>query len=125
LLHRYIFVLSLTYQNQPNNLPKQPNKMTTKKITLATVKSFIKKNNGQLFINVKSEFDGMVDGCVSKFDGFVKAEQETKMIDATLGIKDAWFVRDSNDYFKPYETENLKGIEVMNSCSHFILAIVK
>lgn len=99
--------------------------MKTKKITLATVKSFIKKNNGQLFINVKSQFDGMVDGCVSLFDGFIKAESETKMIDATFGIKGAWFVRDSNDYFKPYESENLVGIEVSNSCGRFILAIVK
>lgn len=96
-----------------------------KKITLASVKSFIRKHNQEMFINLKSEFDGMVDGCVSQNNGFVKAEIDTFHPQCTLGIKNAWFVRDSNDYFKSYEDSKYVGIEVINSCSHFILAIQK
>lgn len=35
---------------------------TQKKITRATIKSFVKKNKDQLYISNKSDFDGMVDG---------------------------------------------------------------
>lgn len=47
--------------------------MTTtqaKKITLTTVKKFVKDNADKLFINVKSSFDGMTDGCESRHNGF-------------------------------------------------------
>ena len=38
------------------------------RITLATVKSFMKKNEGKLFVKAKSSFDGMVD-CVMPIEG--------------------------------------------------------
>lgn len=100
---------------------------TTKKITMATVKSFVRKNSGNLFINVKSSFDGMTDCCESLYDGFVKAQQDTDHPSHTLGIKGAWFVGDSRDYFQPYDNiaGDMTGIEVSNSCGHFILAIIK
>lgn len=106
---------------------------TYKKITLATVKSFIKKNEGNLYINVKSSFDGMIDGCASQHDGFVKAEKDNTQSlnsdyhDRTQGIKGAWFVGSSRDYFKPFDNigGDMTGIEVSNSCGHFILAIYK
>jgi hypothetical protein len=99
--------------------------MKTKKITLATVKSFIKKNNGKLFINVKSSFDGMIDGCRSQYNGFLKAETDAKMVDCTLGIQGAWFVGDSRDWFKPYQDDMFTGIEVSNSCGRFIIAVTQ
>lgn len=99
--------------------------MKTKKITLATVKSFIRNNFDRMLINVKSEFDGMTDGCESRHLGFRKVEDTTEWMDHTHGIKQAWFVGDSRDYFTPYSTETLEGIEVSNCCSHFILAIEK
>jgi hypothetical protein len=104
---------------------------TYKKITLATLKSFIKKNQGKLFINVKSSFDGMIDGCASHYDGFVKAEKDkTQSVnsdyhDRTQGIKGCWLVGGSRDYFKPYNDLRFEGIEVSNSCGHFIIAITK
>jgi hypothetical protein len=103
----------------------------TKKITLATLKSFIKNNSGKLFINVKSSFDGMIDGCASYHDGFVKAERDKTISinsdyhNSTQGIKGVWLVGSSRDYFKPYNDNRFEGIEVSNSCGHFIVATPK
>jgi hypothetical protein len=103
------------------------NTTTYKKITLASVKSFIRKNEGKLFINVKSSFDGMTDGCESRHDGFVKAEKDIHHPEQTLGIKGAWFVGSSRDYFTPFDNigGDMTGIEVYNSCGNFILAVYK
>jgi hypothetical protein len=101
----------------------------TKKITLSTVKSFIKKNRENLFINVKRAFDGMTDGCESLHEGFVKAQDDkTQSLNSdyrncTQGIKGAWFVGSSRDYFTAYNSGNLTGFEISNCCGTFILAI--
>lgn len=106
-------------------------KMKTTKITLSTVKAFIKKHRENLFINVTSKFDSMTDGVESVKGGFAKVEEdktESKGItyhEATLGIKGAWFVRGSRDYFTHFENSEFTGIEVYNSCGSFILAIKK
>ncbi len=99
----------------------------TKKITLTTVKSFIKKNRKDLFINVKSSFDGMTDGCEPRKDGFIFAstEKQDTCRENTLGVAGAWFVFQSRDYFKPYSDDKFEGIEVSNACGHFILAVKK
>ncbi len=93
------------------------------KITKATVKSFIKKNIDDMYINVRSGFDGMTDGLESRNQGFVKAEVDEDHSKNTLGIKGAWFVNGGRDYFTAYEKDGLKGIEVANSCGYFTLAI--
>lgn len=97
----------------------------TKKITLATVKSFINKNANSLYINVKSSFDEMTDCCESRNDGFGKAISETEMIENTMGVCGSWFVGSSRDYFNAFENETLTGIEVYNSCGHFVIAVQK
>lgn len=96
----------------------------TKKITLATVKSFIKVNRKDLLINVKSSFDGMTD-CVERVaGGFVPAKDDTEMpLENCLGIKGAWFVGQSRDYFSVYNEDSYTGIKVSNSCGSFILAV--
>lgn len=102
-----------------------PTKM--KKITLSTVKSFIRKNSNELLINVKSSFDGMQD-CVASLNGgfeYAKADDREWNKRNTLGVAGAWFVGSSRDYFSAYETETMTGIEVVNSCGKFILAINK
>lgn len=103
------------------------NTATQKRITLATVKSFIKKNRENLYINVKSRFDGMTDCVESLNDGFQKAATDTDKHtqEHSLGIKGAWFVGSSRDYFQPYDNigGDMTGIEVSNSCGSFILAI--
>ncbi len=97
-----------------------------KKITRSTVKKFIRENEGNLYINVKSSFDGMTDGCEDQKEGFVKA-QPCENHEYTLGIKGAWFVGNSRDYFTQYDNigGDMTGIEVSNCCGRFILAIRK
>ena len=97
------------------------NKM--KKITLATVKSFIRKNSNNLFINVKSSFDGMTDGCEPCNNGFMVAVPAQDHIENNLGINGAWVVGSSRDYFTPYFKDGFSGIEVYNCCGKFILAV--
>lgn len=104
---------------------------TNKKITLSTVKSFIRKNREHLYINVKSSFDGMTDGVEQLHNGFVKTEQDkteslnSSYYKSTQGINGAWFVGSSRDYFTAFENENFKGYEVSNACGCFILSIQK
>ncbi len=97
------------------------------KITLATVKSFIKKNQGQLFINITSEFDGMTDGCESRNKGFESAKTESTpcMQSHSLGIDGAFFVGSSRDYFSAYSDNSFEGIKISNCCGRFILAVKK
>ncbi len=100
---------------------------TTKKITLATVKSFIKKNFDNLYINRQSSFDGMTD-CVERLaGGFEKAQKETKeyLLEHTHGVAGAWFVGQSRDYFDAYSENGMEGVRVFNSCGSFILAVKK
>ncbi len=116
--------------NLVKNQPVAVN-VTAKKPTMSTVKSFIKKNFDQLYINVKSSFDGMTDGCECRHDGFTKVQRdETKSLDsdyhkATQGIKGAWFVGSSRDYIQHYRNigGDMIGFEISNSCGRFILAI--
>ena len=96
--------------------------MKTTKITLATVKKFIRENIENLYINKKSSFDGMVD-CVMPLDGGFKPVEFVEVQPYNLGIDGAWFVGGSRDYFTFYKDSIFKGIEVSNSCGHFILSI--
>lgn len=96
-----------------------------KKITLSTVKSFIKKNSDNIYINIRSEFNGMIDGLSFYNNGFVKAKKESQDKSYTLGISGAYFVGNSRDYFSKFEDDNFEGIQVINSCGKFILAVKK
>ena len=93
--------------------------------TLATIKSFVKKNQKHLYINVKSSFDGMIDGQSYYHDGFTKASIDKEKFNDkhTLGICGCWLVNGSRDYFTPYNANGYIGYEVSNCCGHFILAI--
>ena len=95
------------------------------KTTLAAIKSFIRKNTDNLFINVKSSFDGMTDCCQPVIGGFQKAEKDKDNERNTLGISGAWFVGQSRDYFKSYNENGMTGYEISNCCGHFIIAIKK
>jgi hypothetical protein len=98
-----------------------------KKPTLATLKAFIRKNEGRLFINQKSSFDGMVDCVMPTGTGaFIPAKPSGGDPDRyTLGIAGVWCVFGSRDYFSPYEDSSYIGLEVYNSCGEFIVAIQK
>lgn len=96
-----------------------------KKITLATLKSFVKKNSEGLFINVRSSFDGMTDCVQSVGNCFTPASKTEGNLAYTLGIKGAWLVGSSRDYFTHFEDDTFVGIDVYNCCGRFILAVKK
>lgn len=109
-----------------------------KKITVATVKSFIRKNREKLLIKITSRFDGMVDAV--QFEDapeFTPArnrdyfDRDThKWIDvpqtckSTLGIQGVWFVG-GGDWCQAFETDTYIGFEVSNCCGSWIVAIAK
>jgi len=98
----------------------------TKKITLATVKSFVRKNKDNLFISFRSHFDGMTDGITQSDNKEMrKATFADEMPAHSLGISGAWFVGHSRDYFDPFDENGFCGIEVSNCCGNFILAVQK
>ena len=97
---------------------------TSKKITLATFKSFVKKNRNQLLINVGSSFDGMTDCVQSTNDsGFSTALDSDTPFNNNLGIHGVWLVFGSRDYFYPSNENGLTGIKVSNCCGSFTIAI--
>ena len=99
------------------------------KATMATVKSFLKKNKGKIFINRTSKFDGMFDlvmPCVG--ENFTLAVEDGYSIEdalyrRTLGISGAWFVGGSRDSIMPFERNGFRGFQIFNSCGSFDLAV--
>ncbi len=92
------------------------------KITLATVKSFLRKNKGKVYIATKSHFDGSVDGVMPCGDkSFTLAQPGTH--ENELGIHGAWFVFGSRDWITPFEKDGMRGFEVYNCCGSFELAV--
>ena len=100
----------------------------TKKITRATLKSFIKKNERRLYIRNDSDFDGMID-CVSNNNTAtfqpVKPSKKEFTKNRDLGIEGLWLVGSSRDYFSHYEDAYYKGIVISNSCGSDVIAISK
>jgi len=98
-----------------------------KKTTLATVKSFIKREakNGNLYIKVNSSFDGMVDCVMPVEDSFRKVETLNLEEKNSLGIRGAWFVGHSSDSFDDFSDDNFIGYRVYNCCGTFFIAMKK
>ena len=96
------------------------------KITLATIKSFVKKNKDKLYIRTASKFDGMYD-CVMDLDGgFEKIVPSDRDERYTLGIAGCWIVRGgSRNWFRFFDNGEFAGYECSNCCGNFYLAIRK
>lgn len=94
--------------------------LQNKKITMSTVKSFV-KNAGKLFVEQQSSFNSMVDYVVPCKDSELKEISKEN----ALGHKGAWVVGQSCDYFnyKEMTAETIKyvGIEISNCCGSAIL----
>lgn len=93
------------------------------KITIATVKSFVRKNKNNLFIKVKSRFDGMTDGVEPVEMDWEKVNPEQIDFDNknTMGIRGVWFVNGSRD--RCYISDEKDLITVYNSCGSWQLCI--
>lgn len=99
--------------------------METKKITRATIKSFIKRESeaNQLYIKVTASFDGMVDGIMPNKDAhFAMITAPSKVDENNLGIIGAHFVGEGRDYFTEYADSCFIGYTIDNCCGSFILA---
>ena len=97
-----------------------------KKITRSTIKSFVVRElkNDNLYVSVKSSFDGMTD-CVQRVeDNFAKAQSANYGTpDNTLGVQGIWLVGSSRDYFQPYSDDSYVGYKVFNACGSFLVAM--
>ena len=93
-----------------------------KKITLATLKSFARRNNSHLYVKDIRSFSGMTDAIEEVDDEF----KETTITDDRsffkTGIVGLYTVGQSRDYFNIYEDENYEGIKLVNCCNTTILA---
>jgi hypothetical protein len=101
--------------------------MDNKKITLTTLKKFIRDNQDNLFIKSKYSFDGMIDGIRQNsnpiFEPIKKDNRDYEYtLQHTQGILGCWLVLGSRDYFTYYNNNEYEGIEVDNSCGNFIVA---
>jgi len=92
------------------------------KVTKATFKSFLRKNEGKLHVNHKRSFDGMIDGCAELHDGFTPVVKDDTFIEKSFGIKGLWLVGGGRDYFNAYNDGKYEGIEVFNCCGSSIIA---
>lgn len=102
--------------------------MTTQKVTLATIKAFIRKHRAELLIAYLSDFDAMVDGVRptdNKAFRPAKAPEEGQNHANRLGIAGAWFVFGSRDYFTAFERDGVTGYHVYNCCGSFDIGIRK
>jgi len=92
------------------------------KPTVATLKSFIRKNRANLFIKHKSQFDGMCDGVVYDPNAaFKPALTVSSCIKNTLGIHGVWVV--GRDLISAFEADGFKGYDVYNCTGSFVLAV--
>jgi hypothetical protein len=97
-----------------------------KKLTLASLKSFVKKNRANLYIRCDSRFDGMVDGLeFNRGAKFNPAMDADRVFDNNLGIAGVWVVRGGRDLVSPYEDDKFKGMSVYNCCGSFVVAVPK
>jgi len=94
--------------------------LKNKKITTATLKSFIKKAN-QLYVEHVSAFSGMSD-CVEFHSDRVMIEVSKEN---AIGFGGVYCVGHSRDYFKYMENDKFYGIKVFNSCGSGILWTAK
>ena len=95
------------------------------KPTLATLKSFVKKNSDQLFLKMMGSFDGMIDGIYyEKNPPFIHTlPGSAGFSENTLGFSGIWLVGGSRDHISTFQTKSFIGYEVYNSCGSFVVAI--
>ena len=63
-----------------------------------------------------------VDRCHDQSFYKVERDERSRFHDSSLGIKNAYFVGSSRDYFQPYDQDGFKGYEIYNCVGSFILA---
>jgi phosphoserine aminotransferase len=101
----------------------------TSKITLATFKSFIKANQGNLYCEGKKGFDGH-DYWDHTSIGWKKAEINPAQLIASLENYGVTLIHEKSagykaDYFRFFENETYYGIQIINCLTGGKVAIKK
>lgn len=107
------------------------------KITKSTFKSFIKRNQNDLYVRINSHFDGMCDCIMPRDDNYRKVDPSK--INLTVekdkygftkrnhdfGIDGLWLVEGGRDYFTLIDNDECFGVHVFNSCGSSDIVIKK
>lgn len=97
---------------------------TTRKITIATVKAFIRRNvkAGTLLVRSDAEFSGMTDSVEcnrgAEFGPAVACHNHGN----NLGIRGIYFVGTSGNWCTPFAEGDLTGFRVSNCCGRWVVA---
>ena len=93
------------------------------KITMATVKSFIRKNTDNLYLKKINSYDSMCDGVNERAaHGFTQVALNPQAHANKLGIDGAWCTPGGN-LLTEYNDGIFKGFDVYNCCGHFVIAV--
>lgn len=96
------------------------------KVTLATLKSFLKKNDGKIYVYNKSRFDGMCDGVRDIHDAqwILSPYKYNSEKRNSFGHTHLIHCVDSGgNLVTPYSKDGFIGFEVYNCCGCFVVAI--
>ena len=99
----------------------------TNKITIATVKAFIRKAKaeGTLLVRCDSCFDGMTDSIENNRDAQFTTTSECRDNGNNMGIRGINFVASSGNWCKAYDDGTYAGFEVSNCCGSWVVATMK
>lgn len=96
------------------------------KATIATLKSFLKKNDGKIYVYNSSSFDGMFDMVQDNPGATWRLSPHKYNPDDKnyLGHKHwIYCVGRGGDIVTPYCKDGFTGFEVYNCCGSFVVAI--
>lgn len=100
---------------------KERKSLSGAKITLSTLKKFVRENAGNIYVKVLSSFDGMTD-CVERVEDDFKLMAIKEDNGNNLGLSGVHLVGSSRDSFTAYNSTEFEGIEIYNSCGSCIVA---
>ena len=92
-----------------------------KNITAITVRSFVKRNEGKVFIKKTAEFDGMTDCVEQIMDNWHEAEYCLD-IRRGIGLKGVYII-DGRTYYFAYEDSEFVGYRYSNCVERGIIAV--
>lgn len=94
-----------------------------KKATIATVKSFVRKNRSALHVLTESQYDSGQDGVRKCSTPVFTPAQDAGNVEHTMGVQGAWIVGGGRDYITPFCKDGFEGYNVYNSCGSFSVGV--
>lgn len=94
---------------------------TNKNITAITVRSFVKRNEGKVFIKKTAEFDGMTD-CIEQISDNWHEAEYCLDIRRGIGLQGVYII-DGRTYYYAYEDSEFVGYRYSNCVERGIIAV--